>query len=80
MKTVSTTEWCLLILAMVAVWVVEALNTPVELLADAITKEFHPLIGQAKDVAAGAVLIAAIGAVVVGLIVFGPRLAQLWPG
>jgi diacylglycerol kinase (ATP) len=72
----SRAEWCWLVLAMTLVWVAEALNTALEFLADAVTQEFHPLILQAKDVAAAAVLIAAIGAVVVGLLVFGPH---LWP-
>lgn len=67
-------DWLWLILAMVAVWTAEALNTAFEFLADVASPEFHPLVEQAKDVAAGAVLIAAIGAVVIGLVVFGPRL------
>ncbi|MCZ8292708.1 MAG: diacylglycerol kinase family protein [Hylemonella sp.] len=72
----SRTEWCWLVLAMTLVWMAEALNTALEFLADAVTQEFHPLILQAKDVAAAAVLIAAIGALVIGLLVFGPH---LWP-
>ncbi|MFT4710561.1 MAG: diacylglycerol kinase (ATP) [Planctomycetota bacterium] len=69
---VSTTDWCLLTLAMSQVWIAEGLNTAVEFLADAVTLEHHPLIGKAKDVAAGAVLISAAGATVVGLVVFSP--------
>ncbi|MBI2744335.1 MAG: diacylglycerol kinase family protein [Burkholderiales bacterium] len=72
----SRTEWCWLVLAMTLVWMAEALNTALEFLADAVTQEFHPLILQAKDVAAAAVLIAAIGALVIGLLVFGPH---VWP-
>lgn len=72
----SRPEWCWLVLAMTLVWMAEALNTALEFLADAVTQEFHPLILQAKDVAAAAVLIAAIGALVIGLLVFGPH---LWP-
>jgi diacylglycerol kinase (ATP) len=70
----SRLEWCAVVLACAAVWSAEALNTALELLADATTQEMHPLIGQAKDVAAGAVLVTAIGAAVVGLLVFGPHL------
>lgn len=73
---VSLAEWCWLVLAMTLVWMAEALNTALEFLADAVTQEFHPLILQAKDVAAAAVLIAAIGALVIGLLVFGPH---VWP-
>jgi diacylglycerol kinase len=69
----SPAEWCWLVLAMTLVWMAEALNTALEFLADAVTQEFHPLILQAKDVAAAAVLIAAIGALVIGLLVFGPH-------
>src|SRR5947208_16833559 len=67
-------DWCLIILAIAAVWTAEALNTAFEFLADATTKEFHPVVGQAKDVAAGAVLITALAAAVVGLLVFVPHL------
>ena len=67
-------EWCWIMLAMTSVWTAEALNTAFELLADATTQEYHPLIGRAKDVAAGAVLLAAIGAAVIGLIILGPRI------
>ena len=66
-------EWCAVVLALVAVWVAEALNTALEFLADAIHPAFHPLVGQAKDVAAGAVLLAALGALVIGLLLFGVR-------
>ena len=69
---VSRIEWCLLVLACAAVWTAEALNTAVEFLADATTQEHHPLIGQAKDVAAGAVLITALAAVIIAALVFGP--------
>jgi diacylglycerol kinase (ATP) len=67
-------EWLWIVLAIALVWMAEAFNTALELLADAITRERHPLIGRAKDVAAGAVLIAAVAAVVIGAIVFGPHL------
>ncbi len=72
-------DWLWLILAIMAVWTAEALNTACELLADATSPGFHPLVGKAKDVAAGAVLIAALGAVAIGLFVFVPRLVA-WFG
>jgi diacylglycerol kinase (ATP) len=74
---ISTVEWLALILAIVAVWSAEALNTALELLCDVASPEFHPLVKQAKDVAAAAVLIAAAGAIAVGLLIFGPRLLAL---
>lgn len=51
----------------------EAFNTAIEKLADRVTCERDPLIGAAKDVAAGAVLLFAIASVAVGLIVFIPH-------
>ena len=64
-------EWCLLIIALMAVWVAEGMNTALEAIADAVHPDHHPLIGRAKDVAAAAVLIAAVGAFVIGLLIFG---------
>lgn len=74
---ITTVEWLALILAIVAVWSAEALNTALELLCDVASPEFHPLVKQAKDVAAAAVLIAVAGALAVGLLIFGPRLLAL---
>lgn len=75
----SLAEWCWIVLAIIAVWTAEALNTAFEFLTDVASPEFHPLAGQAKDVAAGAVLISAAGAVLIGLLVLGPHLL-LWIG
>ena len=69
----STVEWGLVVLAVMAVWTAEGLNTSLELLADAVLPEYHPLVGKAKDVAAGAVLLTAFGSVVIGALVFGPH-------
>jgi diacylglycerol kinase (ATP) len=70
-------EWCVLVLAIVSVWTAEALNTAFEFLCDVASPEFHPLVEKAKDVAAAAVLLCAIGAAVVGLIVFVPYALHL---
>ena len=69
---ISAGDWCWIILAISMVWTAEALNTAFEFLADAASPEFHPLVRDAKDVAAGAVLITAVGALVIGGIVFWP--------
>jgi len=74
---ISRNDWCIIIFACAGVWIAESLNTAIEFVADATSKEFNPLIGKAKDVAAGAVLIAAIAAVIVGLLVFVPYLTAL---
>lgn len=73
----NAADWCWIVLAITSVWTAEAFNTAFELLADATTRDFHPLIGRAKDVAAGAVLLTAIGALTIGLIVFWPHLCTL---
>lgn len=70
----SRAEWVMLVIAIVAVWTAEALNTAFELLCDVASPEFHPRVKQAKDVAAAAVLISAVGAGAIGAIVFVPHL------
>jgi diacylglycerol kinase len=69
----TAAEWCWIILAIMAVWTAEALNTALEFLADVAAPEFHPLVGYAKDVAAGGVLISAMGSAIVGVLVLGPH-------
>ena len=71
---VDRLEWALLLLAMGLVWVAEALNTAVEFLADELSLEWRERIKHAKDIAAFAVLVAAIIAMAVGMLVFVPRL------
>lgn len=71
-------DWCIVVLGIVSVWTAEALNTAFEFLADVASPDFHPLVEKAKDVAAGAVLISAIGAAIVGIIIFWPHLSVLW--
>ena len=73
----SPVEWCCIVFAIATVMACEAMNTAVELIVDRISPEHHPLSGKAKDVAAAAVLISAIGAAVVGAIIFGPKLWRL---
>jgi diacylglycerol kinase (ATP) len=74
----AAAEWSWLILAVVVVWTAESLNTALELLADVASPEFHPLVEKSKDVAAGAVLIAALGSIGIGITVFGPHLAGMF--
>jgi diacylglycerol kinase len=64
-------EWCWIVLAISIVWTAEALNTAFEFLADAAAPNFHPLVRDAKDVTAGAVLITALASSVIGAIIFG---------
>lgn len=74
--SLGVAEWCWLVLAMTMVWMAEAFNTALEFLADAVTQEQDPLIGKAKDVAAAAVLLCALGAVIIGALVLGPHVLQ----
>ena len=75
---ITRLEWCLIIIAITSVLSVEAMNTAMEKLADALHPDEHPLVGTAKDIAAGAVLLASIGAAIIGTLVFGPRLLELF--
>lgn len=71
---VSVQEWLWILTAVFLVFITEALNTALERLADAAMPEWHSLVGQAKDIAAGAVLLSSIFAVLVGIIVLWPKL------
>ncbi len=72
--SISTVEWVLVSLTIGMVFTAEAFNTAIELLVDKISPQFHPLAGRIKDVAAGAVLIAAVVAVVAGFLIFLPKI------
>ena len=71
-------EWLILVLTIAAVLSLEAANTAIEAICDLVSPDQHPKVGRAKDVAAGAVLIAAIASVVVAILIFGPRLSALF--
>lgn len=75
---VSAFEWLILIVAIGCVIGAEVMNTAIESVVDLIQPDFDPLAGRAKDVAAGAVLVAVIQAVAIGLIVFLPRLVEMF--
>lgn len=75
---ISPAEWLILILTIALVFIAEFFNSSIESLADKISEEKHPYIKKAKDVAAGGVLFAAISSVIVGIIIFGPRLLALF--
>ena len=77
MLGLSSLEWCGIIIAVAIVWVAEALNTSIEALCNAVSTEFHPQIRIAKDVAASGVLLAALAAVMLGLIIFLRHLVRL---
>ena len=70
----SQTEWAILVVTISLVLVAEGVNSAIERTLDANTPGFHPLAKAAKDIGAGAVLIAAIAAVIVALLLYGPKL------
>ncbi len=71
---ISRQEWAVLILTFMAVWIAEFMNTALEAVIDLISPDVHPLAKVAKDVAAAAVLVGAIGSVIIGLLILGPPL------
>lgn len=70
----TQTEWMLIFFAIAGMIVVEMINTAIERVVDLVTDQYHPLAKQAKDIAAGAVLIYAILSVVIGMIIFIPKI------
>ena len=70
---ISATEWILQTLAIALVLGIEGLNTALEKIADYIQPRYDQKIGFIKDVAAGAVMLVAIGAAIIGLIIYIPK-------
>ena len=70
-------EWCFIILAISMVLAAEAFNSALEYLTDLVSPDYHPLAGKAKDIAAGAVLLTAVGAACIGFIIFFPRILEI---
>lgn len=74
---ISAADWKWLVLTIAAVWVAEAMNTAFERLCDVVSPKFSEGVRDAKDVAAGAVLLCAMCAVIMGALIFGPPLLRL---
>lgn len=74
---VSVVEWAVLGATMCGVVALEAVNTAIEAVVDLVSPEYHPQAGIAKDAAAGAMVIAVIGSIVVAAAIFGPRIFAL---
>lgn len=70
----SSTEWIAVVFAIAMVLAAEAVNSSIEALADLVSPDYNESIKRTKDLAAGAVLILAIGAAIVGLIIFVPKI------
>jgi len=69
---ISPADWRWLVLAITLVWAAEAMNTAFEYLCNVVSPEFGPMVRNAKDIGAGAVLICSTGAGVLGVLVFLP--------
>ncbi len=79
---IDASQWCLLLLCIAGVLAAEMFNSALESMARSITEEENPHIRDALDIASGAVLTAAFGAIAVGVVLFGHRAGQLlgwWP-
>lgn len=70
----SNPEWCLIIFAISIVWAAEAFNTILEKISDHLFPEYNDSAKNIKDIAAGAVLICSLAALIIGLIIFLPKL------
>ena len=75
--SLSVSQWCLLMLCITCVYVSEMFNSALEQIAESITTDFDERIGRSLDIASGAVLIAAMGSSLVGLLIFGSRIGTL---
>ncbi len=69
-------DWAILIVTIAMVFMAEFLNTAIEAVVDLASPSHHPLAKVGKDVGAGAVLVAALAAVLIGLLILGPPLWQ----
>ena len=76
--SISKTEWVIVLLVIGGVLSLELINTAIERVVDLVTLECHPLAKQAKDMAAGAVFVAVIFAVLIGLIIFLPYILEFF--
>jgi diacylglycerol kinase len=74
---VSLVEWCLLLLCIAGVLTAEMFNSALESMAKAITGESDPHLGNSLDIGSAAVLLASVGATVVGTLIFANRLGML---
>ncbi|MED3563749.1 diacylglycerol kinase family protein [Bacillus xiapuensis] len=76
--SITKLEWLFVLLVIGGMFALELMNSAIERVVDLVTKEFHPLAKQAKDLAAGAVFIYAIVSVIIGLFIFLPYIRELF--
>lgn len=71
---ISLTEWCIILILCALVLGLEIINTSIERLCDLISIEYNPIIKEIKDLAAGAVLIVSVISVIIGFLIFLPKI------
>ncbi|MDR6122321.1 undecaprenol kinase [Bacillus sp. SLBN-46] len=76
--SITRMEWIVILFAIGGMFSLELINTAIERVVDLVTKEYHPLAKQAKDIAAGAVFLYAVLSVIVGSIIFIPYIFKLF--
>jgi undecaprenol kinase len=76
--SISMFEWLFVILAIGGMFALEMVNSAIERVVDLVTDKYHPLAKDAKDIAAGAVLLYAIVSVIIGLIIFAPKILMVF--
>lgn len=74
---VTAIEWVVLLICIAAVIALEMINAAIEKLCDLVHKDYHPTIKIIKDISAGAVMLAAVISVVIGTIIFFPKIIDL---
>lgn len=75
-KNINNNDWRWIISAIAMVWFAETINTAFEFLCDVVSPELHLSVQKAKDIAAGAVLVCAIGAAILGVLTFLPYFSR----
>lgn len=76
--SISRMEWLFILLCIAGMFTLEMLNTAIEKTVDLVTDEFHPLAKVAKDLAAGAVLVYTVYSIIVGIIIFLPKMIHFF--
>ena len=77
---IKSGDWMILVIAIMSVWFAETINTAFEHLCDVVSPEKNQSVGKAKDIAAGAVLITAIGAAIIGTLTLAPYVTGFLSG
>ena len=74
----SSLEWTLIVFSIVFVWSSEVFNTSLEAIFDILVDEPHPLVKIGKDVGAAAVLVSSLASLIIGLLIFLPKIIELF--